>query len=477
MPRFLLSVLLLVPASLRAAEPPAVDLALARYELGRRLKAFEAKWEKAEDAAARKRASAKLEEAHAQFLTLRFSEAGRTMDLATHALESDEPPGLAKQLSASLFADPQHRIVDGNEKELTVTIRQLYAVKGEIPKRFEVQLWFNDKQVVTATPNRFPFEMKVPLPPLDESPGLDRTLYCLIESGRTQRHYTLGVSQVRDRDVRLATLKKATADWKSLDTIERATARDRAVQLASLVAGTVEEIDVPAAALLANAETMLDGKPFYVGAKPGEFWMSVPLGGTKSAPIRVYLPRGLDPMNPVPVVVGLHGAGGTENVFFEAYGAGQAIAECRKRGWFFIATRSGLDFTGAPPVAAILDELGKRFPLDAKRTFLIGHSMGSGQVISLVQKHPKRFAAIACLGGGGVVRDAKPFESLPTFIAAGEKDFGLGPAKALHKSLVAGGAKNASFREYPVMEHLLIVREALPDVFKQFERVNKPAGE
>src|SRR5207249_2525826 len=152
--------------------------------------------------------------------------------------------------------------------------------------------------------------------------------------------------------------------------------------------GAVEELDVPAANLLANAETMVGGKPFFTSAMVGQFWMSIPLGGKKSAPVRVLVPRNLDAKKPVPVVVGLHGAGGSENVFFEGYGAGRAIAECQKRGWLFVATRSGLDFTGTPPVTEILEQLSQRYPIDPRRVFLVGHSMGAGQAVTLVQKHP-----------------------------------------------------------------------------------------
>lgn len=452
---------------------PARDFSLERYELGRRLKTFEARWEKVENATARKRAAAKLVDAHSLFLTLRFPEAARVLDSATFALDSNDTPGAARLWVNSLMAVPKERLVDGAAKELAVTLRPLYMPGGEPPKNLEVQLWFNDKQVVKLKPDRIPFDATVPLPPLGESPGLDRTLYCLIEAGRVQRHYTIGVSQVKNRDARLAALKEATDAWSKLETIEQATARDRAVQLHSLITNT-EETDVPAASLLAHAEAMSDGKPFFSFAKPGEYWMSVPRGGRLTSPVRVFIPRGLAEGKPVPVVVGMHGAGGTENLFFEGYGAGIAVAECRKRGWVFIATRSGLDFTGGPPVPAILDELGKRFPLDPKRTFLVGHSMGAGQVARLAEKHEGRFAAIACLGGGGAVRNTEPFATLPVFVAAGEKDFGLAPAKALHKALAAGGAKRATYKEYPDVEHLLIVREAIPDVFTQFDTAAKP---
>lgn len=460
------------PAFAQKAEP--ADLFLSRYELGLRMKAFETRWEKTDDAAARKRAAVKLADVHGQFLSFRFSEAIRTLDLAAFAFENAEPLSSAKLWAASLAAVPEKRLIDGSVKELSVTVRQLYAVKGEMPKNLEVQFWFNDKQVTSAKPTQFPFVVKLPVPALGEFTGLDRRLYFLVESGRTVQHHSIGLSQVSKLDERLAALKQTAAAWKEVDTIEKATIRDRVEQLTALAAGGIEETDIPAASLLANAEAMLDGKPVFTAAKSGQFWMSIPLGGKKAAPVRVYIPKGLDAKKPVPVVVGLHGAGGSENLFFEGYGAGQAVKECEKRGWIFVATRSGLDFSGAPPVAAVLDELAKRYPLDASKTFVVGHSMGAGQTVALAQKHPGRFAGIACLGGGGIVRDAKAFATLPVFLAAGEKDFGLDYTKELNKTLLAGGAKAVKFKEYPGLEHLLIVREALPDVFDSFDTVATP---
>jgi predicted esterase len=452
-----------------AADPPAPDPFLARYELGRRLKAFEAAWERTDERANRKAAAAKLAEMHQQFLTLRLAEAGRTLDLAALLLHSESPPGANKQWAASLYAAPETRLVDGTATELAVTVRSLYPVKGGPPKTLELQFWFTDKQVVTAKPDRVPFTAKVPLPPLGDFPGLDRKLYFMVEAGKEIRRSPVGVSQVDRVAERVAALKKAADGWPALDTIERATVRDRADLLAGLLNRSVPETDLPAANLLANAEAMLDGKPFFTVAKPGQFWLSVPLGGKKTAPVRVFVPKGLDPKKPVPVVVGLHGAGASENVFFEGYGAGFAVAECQRRGWVFVATRSGFDFTGGPPVVAILEQLATRYPLDPKRTFLVGHSMGAAQAVGLVQKHPGRFAAAAVLGGGGAVTDAKAVAALPLFVAAGEKDFGLGYARELHKALTAAGAKRVTFKEYPGVEHMLIVREALPDVFAGFD--------
>ena len=284
------------------------------------------------------------------------------------------------------------------------------------------------------------------------------------------RRTALGISQIADPVARLIAIKKAVAGWDAIDTVERATVRDRAPLLEDLLLErAVPETDLPAADLLKNAEAMLNGEPFYTAEKPGEYWLSVPLEGKKTAPARVFVPRNLDPQKPVPVVVALHGAGGSENLFFEGYGAGRVVTECRKRGWVLVATRSPINFLGAPPVTAVLDQLTKRYPLDPKRTFVVGHSMGAMQTIDLAQKHPGRFAAVAALGGSGTAKDLKAFAALPVFIGVGDKDFALAGARALYKALADGGAKNATLKEYPGVEHMVIVREALPDVFAVFD--------
>ena len=57
------------------------------------------------------------------------------------------------------------------------------------------------------------------------------------------------------------------------------------------------------------------------------------------------------------------------------------------------------------------------------------------------------------------------------FLAAGEKDFGLAYTKELNEVLAASNASAVQFKEYPGLEHLLIVREALPDLFEWFEKI------
>ena len=97
--------------------------------------------------------------------------------------------------------------------------------------------------------------------------------------------------------------------------------------------------------------------------------------------------------------------------------------------------------------------------------------LGAMQTIELVQKYPGAVAAAAALGGGGTVRDAKALADLPLFVGVGDKDgIALAGARGLNKALAAGGAKKLVYKEYANVEHMVIVRAALPDAFDLFDR-------
>jgi predicted esterase len=99
--------------------------------------------------------------------------------------------------------------------------------------------------------------------------------------------------------------------------------------------------------------------------------------------------------------------------------------------------------------------------------------MGASQAVELLQSNAKRFAGAAVLGGGGRIRKADPLKNIPVFVGVGSKDFALGGAKSLHRALEEAGAKS-TFKEYPDIEHMIIVRVALPDVFAMFDKLNRP---
>ncbi len=437
-----------------------------RYELGRRLRAYEVAWELA-DRGARVKSYADLPKVTTQFFGLKLGEAGRTLDEARRALLSvgGSP---ADQWAESLQVVPEARLIDAAKPGLAVVVKPFYAAKG--PGGATCRVTLGDGVPAVADLSKLPATLTVPLPKVAAS-GADLTLTVeVLAGGLRVGGHRVTVSVVPDLAARLAALPKLDPT-----TLEAATLRDRAELLRELADGTAPETDLPAATLLAEAEAigkLPAGTPYFTARRAGDFRLSVPVarpgGKFDTAPLRLLVPAKLDATKPVPLVVALHGAGGSENLFFEGYGAGHVVKECEQRGWMLVAPRAGL--FGAPPVEAIVAELAGRYPIDPKRMFLVGHSMGAGQAAELVQQSPGRYRAVALLGGAARVRDAKAFADLPLFLGVGTKDqLALTGMRALNKTLTAAAAKRLTYREYPDAEHLVIVREALPNVFEQWD--------
>ena len=456
---------------------PSVAFAQAeRYELGRRLKLLEHEWEAHPAADARKRAIADLPKVTKQFFSFQFGEAGRTLDTARFALLAKEAPAPDRLFMESIFFSPNARLVDAKTEKLTLLFQQFYKPESALPEQLQVELqWPNEKPFAVKIV-KFPMKVEVSLPkPMGDATDIPLSL--IVRAGKHETKHSVLISRIANIEARIAKLK-AIAKETQAPTIESATLNDRADLLTQLLNGQALETDYPAAKLLLEAEAIAKAglnKNYFTSEKPGQFWFSVPNGKTEQTACRIFVPKNLDTKKPVPVVFALHGAGGSENLFFEGYGAGQIVKECEKRGWLLVATRSplGFGFGSGPPVLNIVEVLKERYPIDTKNILLVGHSMGAGHVISSLNMFPNRFAAAAMLGGGGSVRKAEAFEKLPIFVGVGSEDFALSAAKTLKKALTDAQA-NLTYREYAGIEHMVIVREALPDVFAMFDTLMKP---
>ena len=285
----------------------------------------------------------------------------------------------------------------------------------------------------------------------------------------------LSLSLANELAQRLNALQSALAALPpEAPALERETARAQLVLLRSLAAGSSEETDYPAARLLAEAERVVaaagQGERWYGPERPGQFWLALPTGA-KPARVRVLVPASSSSAAPRPLVLALHGVGGSENMFFDGYGDGAIVRACEQRGWYLAAPRVGL--LGSTPPAEIVAALAAIYPLDRARVFLVGHSMGAGVGLRAVQQSPAGFRAFAALGGGQALGEARALAALPIFVAAGERDFARSGAERLHASLAATGSSVATLRIYPRCEHLLVVPAALPDVFAWFDTLAK----
>ncbi len=443
-----------------------------RYELGQRLRAFERAYEVQTDPAARKRVVPFLKKATPLFFFGRLSEAARQLDLARLALESDKEPHAARRWAESLAFRPEARLFDASAEAVPFTLDAFYEVPAEIPEKARVRLTLcaPDGKPLDGEPAAV-LDVKA-LPLRDKAPRKnpaagDYLWRCEVLSGdRILARWEQTLSFAYRLDGRLEKLRKVVGDPadKPANT-DRQTARMLADLLTRLRNKETLETNYPAARLLDEAEAAADGKPSYGRARPGQFWLK--LGLEKGPPfVRLLAPEAAAKGRPLPLVIALHGAGGSENMFFDGYGDGAIVQLCERRGWLLVAPRGGL----AP---GLIDEIDRLYPVDRRRVFLIGHSMGASQAAAAASRSPETFTAVAALSGGGPVRPSDALKAVPFFVAAGAEDFGLIGSRGLRDDLQKAGVKKLVYRELPDVEHLLSVQATLNDVFAFFDEAAK----
>ncbi len=130
---------------------------------------------------------------------------------------------------------------------------------------------------------------------------------------------------------------------------------------------------------------------------------------------RVRLPANYDPGRPVPLVVGIHGAGeSTAKRFADVTGTGDAVDA---RGWIGVypeGVRNEEGFTGwnagvcCEPgtdgiddvgfIAAVIDEVSSELAVDPSRVYVAGQSNGGAFAYRLACELPGRVAAFAVVG-------------------------------------------------------------------------------
>jgi pimeloyl-ACP methyl ester carboxylesterase len=447
-----------------------------RFELGQRTRAMEIAWNAQPNAAARQRASAHLKQAVTLFFAFKLNDAVKQVDHARFTLTFAMPPPLPTQWAASLFLLPETRLLDKRATTLGFTLDKLYATTEEVPQNAVLKV-----SLLTAKKARYlnfpiaslPVTQQLPLTLTNEG---DFTLLAQIVIGKkvlARSEQTISVTaNLTDR---MAKLKTYVAGFTPYET-ESETVKGLAAILESLASKKTLETNYPAARLLREAEATLlllqsGTRGFYGKAKAGQFWLTL-TPGQGTLPVRMLAPAAVKTGKPLPLVIALHGAGGSENMFFENYGAGAIAKLCEQRGWLLVSPRG----TGMKPerVAELIDAIDKFYPVDRSRVFVIGHSMGGGQTAAAANLTPEKFAGVAVLGGGGTIRNvSEALQNLPFFIGIGTEDFALRGAKALNDALKKANVKQITYREYPDIEHLAIVQVALKDVFAFFDGIIK----
>jgi len=224
-------------------------------------------------------------------------------------------------------------------------------------------------------------------------------------------------------------------------------------------------------------------------------------------PYRVYVPLNWDGKESLPVILMLHGAGSDENAYMDmAEGMLPALAE---QHGYIVVSPNGLGPLGAygnplrlPAVfgesqiaaeqrAAVtverqrtlalselevmtaLEVVTEAYGADRTRTFLMGHSMGSGGVWHLAARYPERWAAIAPMSGPFLDAASYPFDrirSIPLIVTEGRGATpSLEGSRRLNDFL---GADGGFVYEYVEVDgdHGGMIPQVWPDIFRFFDR-------
>ena len=159
-------------------------------------------------------------------------------------------------------------------------------------------------------------------------------------------------------------------------------------------------------------------------------------------PYRTYVPKAYNGSKPFPLIIALHGLGGTEDSFFDNYGAGlPPLAESHgyilatplgyrvdgSYGWGLgnppadPATRRTQDFS-EQDVMQVLQRMRQLYKIDESRIYLMGHSMGGIGTWKVAPKYPDIWAAIAPISGNGNPATLEKLRGVPEIIVHGDAD-------------------------------------------------------
>lgn len=403
-----------------------------RFELAERLRRVEVAWMATADRERRKAACEHLTKATTAFFSMRGSEACESLDEALARLEGRRlRPADAMNIRADKpFCEPG----------ATVPLRITWAYRptSVIPVRVSVGSTHVDVRPGSSSSlNVNPWVVN---PELRQNREVGYLMP--IRVGNDQR-YTY-VSFVRRLPDRLERLKSSSNPFVT--------------DMAKLLEGFQQapntlETELPLVQYLFAAEAVEEGK-----SRVGDL-EQVYYARQGETVLRAAFPK-KRPDGPLTVVVGLHGAGGSENMFFEAYGRGLAASETLKRGWVFVSPRAG-----ATAVDDSLIWLRQARGVPIGKVFVLGHSMGGATALG--GRYQLQPAAIAVFAPA-TASVASNLATVPLYVAVGSGDLLRGASTGLNSA--AQGRENFLFEELDPCEHLMVVPEGLPAAFRFFDR-------
>ncbi|WP_020473233.1 carboxylesterase family protein [Zavarzinella formosa] len=194
-------------------------------------------------------------------------------------------------------------------------------------------------------------------------------------------------------------------------------------------------------------------------------------------PYQIMTPAKAEVGKKYPLVIFLHGAGerGTDNEKQLVHGVPQFASEENRKKYpcFLIAPQCpdgkkwvevdwSADSHTMPKEVSIsekltlelIDQLLKDHPIDPKRIYLTGLSMGGYGTWDLLARKPELFAAGVPVCGGADEKTAQTLKKMPIWAFHGTKDTAVKPARSRNmvKALLEAGG-HPKYTEYPEVGH------------------------
>jgi predicted peptidase len=225
-------------------------------------------------------------------------------------------------------------------------------------------------------------------------------------------------------------------------------------------------------------------------------------------PYRVYVPTTWDGERSLPVVLFLHGAGADESTYLDL--AGGLLPRLAEQHGYIVVSPLGFTPLGAYgnplrlpavfgesstaasqraavtperrrelamselEVITVLELVTEQYGADRARTFLAGHSMGSGGAWHLAARYPERWRAVAPMSGPFIDKETYPFDrirDLPLLVTEG-----TGATPSLAGSRVLAEFMRAGGFDFDYVEvdgdHGSMVPMVWPTIFDFFDRVS-----
>ena len=216
---------------------------------------------------------------------------------------------------------------------------------------------------------------------------------------------TIGGKPAREvRGALLARLTKLDSTGSLAQAIVSASARARLLVDTVSAERSAEFLSDPATlsrAVSAEVSALEKGRNPYARSVGGS-WRSYRGVNGSLVPMRVIAPKAAS-SRPVGVLIALHGAGGDENMFADAYGRGVAARLALENNLLYVSPATTPFMTSAVQFDSLMAVLGRDYTLDPNHVYVMGHSMGAGAAARLAQERPQAIRAVACLAGGAPV--------------------------------------------------------------------------